>query len=109
MTLINEPLDHEAGPTPSVASRSQRAGLRIAPTEGEPTSIFAVVEMAILVIVAALAMVAIIVSSGETESGGQGYRSFEQVDGRMPRDRARSELGSAAPGAGRERSNGAAA
>ncbi len=44
---------------------TQRAGLRIAPVAGEPTGVFVVIEMSILVIVTALAMVSIIVSNSE--------------------------------------------
>ena len=46
----------------------QRAGLRIAPAPGEPTGLFEVIEMAVLVIVTALALVSIIVASSEDES-----------------------------------------
>lgn len=45
--------------------RSGRAGLRSRPAATEPTGLFVVVEMTVLVIVAALAMVAVIVSSND--------------------------------------------
>lgn len=71
MYLSSKPSPFEqAGAYPE----TQRAGLRIAPTAGEPTGVFVVIEMSILVIVTALAMVSIIVSNSE--------------DGRVERDNA---------------------
>ena len=53
----------ETGP-----GRPQRAGLRVPPAPGQPTRIFEVIEMAVLVIVTALAMVSIIVAGSEDDS-----------------------------------------
>lgn len=63
MTLSGEPSTFETSPVPP-----QRAGLRVAPAPGQPTGLFEVIEMAVLVIVTALAMVSVIVASGEDDS-----------------------------------------
>ena len=63
MYLSGKPIPFETSPV-----QPQRAGLRIAPAPGEPTGLFEVIEMAVLVIVTALAMVSIIVASSEDES-----------------------------------------
>lgn len=55
-------------PVPCDTTRQpQRAGLRVAPDTDQPTNIFEVIEMAVLVIVTALAMVSIIVVGSEDD------------------------------------------
>lgn len=57
-----------------------RAGLRTPPSAGTPTGKFVVVEMTILVIVVALAMVSVIVASAEDggrDSGGRDTVGFD--------------------------------
>ncbi len=53
----------------------QRAGLRIAHAAHEPTAVFAIVEMTVLVVVTALAMVSVIVASGGDDGSGRGHSS----------------------------------
>ena len=63
-------------PTPA---GPQRAGLRVAPTS-QPSGLFEVIEMAVLVIVTALAMASIIVAGseddGRVQARGSGERSL---------------------------------
>ena len=63
MTLSGKPSTLETCSTPP-----QRAGLRVAPASDQPTGVFVVIEMAVLVLVTALAMVSIIVASGEDDA-----------------------------------------
>lgn len=57
----------------------QRAGLRIVMADHQPTGAFVAVEMAILVLVTALAMVAIIVAGGEDDAGAQPASATQRI------------------------------
>jgi hypothetical protein len=60
---------------------NQRAGVRVAQSRNQPTGAFVAVEMAVLVIVTALAMVSIIVSTcggDRIDRSGSGTRIHEQ-------------------------------
>ncbi len=63
MYLSTSSRDCEPGGTAPGEFHPMRAGLRVPPPGVQPDGLFVVVEMAVLVLVVALAMVAIIVSS----------------------------------------------
>ena len=57
----------------------QRAGLRIVMADHQPTGAFVAVEMAILVLVTALAMVAVIVAGGEDDASAQPAAATQRI------------------------------
>jgi|GEM_PF-3389885 len=79
MTLSGEPSTFETRPVPP-----QRAGLRVAPAPGQPTGLFEVIEMAVLVIVTALAMVSVIVAGGEDDSRERVRASIDRAQSQPP-------------------------
>ena len=66
----------------------QRAGLRIAPSTDEPTGVFEVIEMAVLVLVVALAMASIIVAGSE-DDGHQRHQLASGIAGQRAAARFR--------------------
>lgn len=64
MYLSHSSSDRDCGTTATGERKPDRAGLRVPPSGDQPNGVFVIVEMVVLVIVAALAMVSIIVSSG---------------------------------------------
>lgn len=79
MHLVPHPDRTRPDPAASTFRDVPRAGLRLPPTGGEPTAAFVVVEVTVLVIVAALAMVSIIVS-GEDGRGRVERAAVAPVD-----------------------------
>lgn len=93
MVLSSESKEYENGGALSAARHPARAGLRITPSDTGPTGVFVVIEMAVLVIVAALAMAAIIVSIGDEGGSDRGSEAVQRVADHLARDASAKSSG----------------